>query len=284
MSCVAPFRCLAASTAAVSEETSAESLLKRKFLLPVLGRSATLLQPLLQELALDLELADCVIALDPGLAFGVLQLANVRGNCRTGVAWQLPLALVASGRSALQELLDSAPRLESAADPTVVPQLFELVRNAVVRGCLGHWLARELGRCNPKKAFLAGLLAEVPQMATLACGGRGRCRPKTLVLLARLLCFDLEQRARDQDVIHDLNKPLAAITQTAELLRQNHAVDGAAAIADLPNGHPWLNLDPNQWRQLADHGSNLARWAGDNLYRLAPWDFMSRLERHKPWA
>jgi hypothetical protein len=284
MSCAVPLRGLAASTAPLCDEACAGQLGKQEVLLPVLGRSVALLQLLLREPALDLELADCVITLDPGLAFGVLQLGNLRGHSRGDVTWQLPLALVASGRSALQDLLDSAPRLESAADPAVVPQLFELVRNAVVRGCLAHWLARELGRCNPKKAFLAGLLAEVPRMAALTGAGRGGGRPNDLPFFARLMSFDLAKVAGDHGRAQNLNQTLAAITRLAEMLRQKQAAEGAPTIADPPDWYPWLNLTTNDRLRLMDHGSDLARWAGENLYQLTPWDFISRLERHKPWT
>src|ERR1035441_7969629 len=44
--------------------------------LPILTRSASLLNLLLQDGAVDLELTSSVVALDPGLAFTTLQLAN----------------------------------------------------------------------------------------------------------------------------------------------------------------------------------------------------------------
>ena len=49
-------------------------------LLPLRTHSASLLTLLFQDGAVDLELANSVVALDPGLAFATLQLAN-RDRC-----------------------------------------------------------------------------------------------------------------------------------------------------------------------------------------------------------
>src|ERR1035438_3192530 len=60
--------------------------------LELTARSASLLNLLLQDGAVDLELTSSVVALDPGLAFTTLQLANRERREEDELIWQFPLA------------------------------------------------------------------------------------------------------------------------------------------------------------------------------------------------
>ena len=132
------------------------------FHLPILARSAALLQTLLQDAIIDLELASSVITLDPGLAYQVLRLANRNVPDDRDRIWQLPLAIVTAGRANLDELLDRSVQLDPAGSRESVMQ--SLITEAVLRACLAHSLARELGSCSPRKCFLSGLLFDLPAL------------------------------------------------------------------------------------------------------------------------
>src|SRR5208337_5609490 len=81
--------------------------------LPILSRSAALLTLLLQDGTVDLELTSSVVGLDPGLAFGILQAANLERN-GDGEIWQFPLAVVAAGCDRLLTMVNCAPKVESS--------------------------------------------------------------------------------------------------------------------------------------------------------------------------
>ncbi len=85
--------------------------------LPLLTRSSGLLNLLFQDGTVDLELASSVVALDPGLAFGTLQLANRDRVGKSNPIWLFPLAVVAAGRDLMLQLVNQAPRIESGARP-----------------------------------------------------------------------------------------------------------------------------------------------------------------------
>jgi hypothetical protein len=156
-----------------------------EFVPALLSRSATLLRLLLQHDAIDLELASCVVAVDPGLTFAVLQLANAGNDPLAAPVWQLPSALVAAGREPLQTLLHCSPRVESAG--VVKRRLTTLTCNAVVRAAIAQLLARELGCGNPKKAFLAGLLLEIPELVALSRPHRRTDRSRLLAAMVASL-------------------------------------------------------------------------------------------------
>src|SRR5271165_4320094 len=81
--------------------------------LPILSRSAALLALLLQDGTVDLELTSSVVGLDPGLAFGILQAANLERNGDAEI-WQFPLAVVAAGCDRLLTMVNCAPKVESS--------------------------------------------------------------------------------------------------------------------------------------------------------------------------
>jgi len=282
MLCAAPSRAVVTSSflARVSAYPSAAGT---EYLLPVLPRSAVLLELLLQERAIDLELASSVVALDAGLAFGVLQLANRDASTAGKPIWQLPLALVAAGREALRELIECAPRMDSPESGRREIRLRGLASDAVVRGSIAQMLARKLGGCNPKQCFLAGLLFELPKMAALAHAGDDFCRTKLSAAIknslpaACLAVTGARQKART------LHEPLAATTLIAQAVLHEKAVVNTAELAAGKSWDRWPALTVEERRALLDRCSDLAQWASANLHRLEPWDFLSRLERPEPW-
>jgi hypothetical protein len=90
-----------------------EASIRHLLCLPILTRSALLIDLLLQDGTVDLELVSSVVALDPGLAFTTLQLGNRDRSDQDEVIWQFPLAVVASGQQRLMRAVDQAPTSES---------------------------------------------------------------------------------------------------------------------------------------------------------------------------
>ena len=135
--------------------------------LPILARSASLLNLLLQDAAVDLELTTSVVALDPGLAFTALQLANRERRREDELIWQFPLAVVAGGQLSLLQAVNQAPTIESCSSTKIRAQLRQLWVRSVVRSCLARILSQQLGGVNPRQAFLAGLLFELPALVQL---------------------------------------------------------------------------------------------------------------------
>src|SRR5579875_563586 len=253
-------------------------------LLPVLTRSASLLTLLLQDGAVDLDLASAVAGLDPGLAFGALQAANRQRGEGTEPIWQLPLAVVAAGRGAIAQLIERAPRIEDCANAGKRLRLSQQVTKAVVRGCVAHLLARELGRCQPRKAYLAGLLLELPALARLAS-------PETSqVALFSTLCHTLPaavvkaaMAARENDSEEDPGEPIVAIALIAQAVLQLHAVGSELAawledLASRPLWGYWRETEARQRVALLSHCCGMAMWAAGNLRSLDPWEVMARLE------
>jgi len=260
-----------------------------QFLLPILPRSATLLNLLLQDDAIDLELASAVVALDPGLAFAVLQLANsTQGDC-LDLTWQLPQAIVAAGRCRLQQLVNQAPTVDSRTAGSRRRSL-QLAQDAVVRACIAHELARGLGRSNPKKCFLGGLLFELPEMLRLNLPGRDgsgarflpamcHCLPSSIV---RAIMMAAGGSTGGYSVtvatIHLANRLLTASGPAPA------PEPGMQGTFGLPYWQCWPELDGRRRCSLLESSAELARWARTSVDRLNPWDFMAKLERRRPWG
>jgi len=260
-----------------------EPALETEFLLPVLTRSVVLLKLLLQNEAIDLELASSIVALDPGLAFAVLQLANLERDTRESPIWQIPSALVAAGQEALETLLDHAPRLES---PTgrLKDRLSALAQKSVMRACVAHWLARELRGCDARQSFLCGLLLSVPRMVALV---HARCpdyRAGLMAAMARSLPAVLVRAslAGRHAAGEGSKRPLATSLIAEALLGREQSAGGAAAAA-VEAWNCWPEVDGNGRHALLESGSEMACWARANWLRLEPWELMSRLERRRPW-
>jgi len=271
----------------VPSDASIPPLAGPEFVLPVLTRSAGLLNVLLQDNAVDLDLASSVAALDPGLAFGILQLANAEFSDREPV-WQLPAAVVAAGREPLQQFIDCAPRVELRARPDPRKRLPRLAHDAVVLGCVAHLLARELGRCHPRKSFLGGLLLAVPEMAGFVVPQHDGYKPRLLSVMCRSLPSGIVKAAMadpSDDAVED--DPLVATILLAQAVLREKA-DGAsgeggfAALADAPLWRCWPGVLTGQRVSLLNCCSAVADWAGWNLYRTDPWEFMAKVERAQP--
>jgi hypothetical protein len=244
----------------------------------------SLLTLLLQDGAVDLDLASSVAGLDPGLAFGTLQAANRHREEGSEPIWQLPLAVVAAGREAVGQLVERAPRIEDCGHPGKQLRLRQLVTNAVVRGCVSYLLARELGGCQPRKAYVAGLLLEVPALARLAS-------PETSqVALLSILCRTLPaavvravMAAKSDRSEENTREPIVATALIAQTVLELHAAGAEldAWLQDLA-GRPlwdcWKGTDARQRMALLSHGCGMAAWAAANLRNLDPWEFMARLE------
>lgn len=252
-----------------------------EFVLPISTRSATLLNLLLQEPAVDLELAASVVAVDPALAFDVLQLANREPGGDGPPLWELAPALVAAGREPLLRLLECTGRAGSADGPAGDPRFYSRLRRGAVRACVAQFLGRELGRCNPKKCWLGGLLFEIPKLIVLS-GSRRTCHasrvaaaignslPPTLFLTAKF------------DLMRSTDEPFFATILIAELLLRQE-IGGGIDRLDAAGWGCWPDLATQGRSMLLARGSVLERWAAANFDRLQPWDFLARLERSEPW-
>jgi len=253
-----------------------------EFVPAVLSRSVASLRLLLEDDAVDLELASCIVALDPGLTFAVLQLANGGSSPFATPVWQLPSALVAVGREALQTLLQCAPRVESPG--MARRRLTTLARNAVVRASIAQLLARELGCCNPRKSFLSGLLLETPDLVGSSYPHTAIDRNRLLaVMLASLPAPVVNAAMARKHAMKNVPEPLAAITMLSEVLRCKACNDVASDFVVAQYWCCWPEYTMIQRHALAERCAELALWAGENLYRLEPWDFLARLERRCPW-
>jgi hypothetical protein len=255
--------------------------------LPLGTRCASLLTLLLQDGAVDLELASSVVALDPGLAFGTLQLANGNRNEGSDPVWQLPMALVAAGREALQQLVQRAPKIEASNPASNRTRLSNLTSGAVMRACVAHLLARELGGCNPRKSYLSGLLLELPALARFASPVASQ------VQLLATMCGALPAgiiRAAMGTTAEEENRPtdpLAAAALIADAVIRARAeglpTGAMEELASTPLWHYWNETDTRQRTALLGHCCETAKWASAKLGHMDPWEFMARLERHNVW-
>ncbi len=256
--------------------------------LPILTRSAALLRLLLQDGAVDLELTTSVVALDPALAFGALQVANLERNGE-GEIWQLPLAVVTAGCDRLLAMVNCALKVESSYDCGTSEKLRQLYLRCVQRACIAELLTSVLGNANPKQSYVAGLLFGLPGMSNLA----GPRTPALSVVLGSVLFDNLSEA-----LLAAVAGPLSTVGERDPLAA---SVLIASGVLELPEGEPpesspqiqrlaasplWESWDERHVReryQLLRQGCKLARWAAANAPRLSPWEFMARLHRHKSW-
>ena len=263
--------------------------------LPVLTRSISLLTLLLQDSAIDLELASSVVALDPGLSFGTLQLANAKRAEAGDPVWQLPMAVVEAGREALLQYVQRVPRVELVEQPARRRLLERLAADAVVRAGIAHLLVRELGGCAPRKAFLSALLFELP---LLAYSGQPLLCPAEALLpaMCRILPAGFVRVAMVGDCEESVTgEPLIAAVLLAEGLLRARAkarlqAEGDAAepeqfedLASVPLWTCWNEAGSDQRNALLHRGWQIAAWAEANLHRLDPWEFIARLESRNLW-
>lgn len=257
------------------------------FQLSILQRSASLLRMLLQDGVIDLELASSVIALDPGLTYGTLQLANrdLRDDCDR--IWQLPPAVITAGRDALCQLLESSVQI-GCIGSSRRGQLFKLTSDAVSRACVAYFLARELGSCHPRKCFLAGLMLEFPVMVRLSCPARltspamlvpDMCHSLPAVIVKAILARQAREKSHGEGIV-----ALALLAD--EILPAPPGPGAEAWLEELSGGplwRPWAGISQVQRSRLLKQSRQLTTWVAENLYVMNPWHFMARLERSKAW-
>lgn len=255
--------------------------------LPILTRSAALLRLLLQDGTVDLELTSSVVALDPALAFGSLQLANLERNGE-GEIWQLPLAVVAAGCDRLLAMVNGALKVETHYDCATSERFRQLYLRCVQRACIAELVTNRLGNVNPKRSYLAALLFGLP-------GTSGPAGPRTPALSVAmgsawqssladsgLSVASSAMNARERN-------PMAASVLLAAAVLELPSSDGAEPcqpmqrLADSALWESWGECPMCERRQLLQQGCKVAKWAAANAPRLSPWEFLTRLHRHKSW-
>ena len=254
-----------------------------------------MLNLLLQDGTVDLELTSSVVALDPGLAFTTLQLANRERRGEDELIWQFPLAVVACGQLRLLQAVNQAPKIESCSSTKIRAQLRQLWVRSVVRSCLARVLSQQLGGVNPRQAFLAGLLFELPALVQLVFPSA----PARHLGLQTARCESLPPeidaaitQARDLaqfDSNGQPQSPLAASILLAELLvghTMRESSSGHRKGRELVSHSAWQCWEETSHRATpCAVGSlrQLARWATANAPGMNPWEFTARLERSKGW-
>ena len=255
--------------------------------LPVLTRSAALLTLLLQDGTVDLELTNSVVALDPGLAFGTLQVANLERNGE-GEIWQLPLAVVAAGCDRLLAMVNCALKVESSYDCGTSVKLRQLYVRAVQRACIAELLTNGLGDANPKQSYVAGLLFGLPGILNLD----GRDPVRSIALKSSLsvrVSADLPTVVATPSTRMGEHNAVAVSVLIAHRLLElsgGEFPESSRELQDLTASPLWEAGDERtsrQRRQLLSQGCKLGKWAAANALRLSPWEFMTRLHRHKSW-
>jgi HDOD domain-containing protein len=253
------------------------------FHLPVLTRSVGLLRVLLHDGIVDVELVSSVIALDPGLTYRVLQLANrdLPDDCDR--IWQLPLAVVTAGRAKLDEVLNEVSQVEFVDSSK--SEIQNVILEAVLRACLAHTLACELASYSPRKCFLSGLLFELPALVTLTVPARIDAHAMLLsdmchslpVTIVRAALAQIASKAAPSD-------PMVAIVLIAqELLRASRlAHRPMEELAAHSLWRPWPSMSLLQRRKILERCGELIAWVGKNLYHVHPWEFMAQLESNTP--
>ncbi len=257
----------------------------RDFDLPILARSVTYLRVLLQESIVDLDLASSVIALDPGLAYRVLQLANRDLPDDRDRIWQLPLAIVTAGRANIEDLLDRPTQQQPLASEQSV--LRSLITEAVLRACVAHALARELAPCSPRKCFLSGLLFELPALVTLSVPERLDSHALLLSDMCHSLPVTIVRSALAQFAsrVGPTDPGVAIVSIAQELLHVRRLANSQLSLEELAGSwlwRAWQGMPVLQRSQLLQRCCELARWAAKSLYELNPWDFMTQLENFAP--
>jgi len=251
--------------------------------LPILTRSAALLTLLLQDGIVDMELTGSVVALDPGLAFGILQVANQEQN-NSGEIWQLPLAVVTAGCERLQAMVHSALKVESSYDCATGTRLRHLYLRCVQRACIAEFLAPRLGSVNPEQAYVAGLLFG------LTGGPTAQVQPGTAHSpLAVSSPADGPTEFLSSSAPQGRWSLAVESVLLADSLLELCAAGGAESsegLQELAFSALWQSRDGcglGDRRRLLSQGCAVARWAAANAPRLSPWEFTTRLRRRTTW-
>ena len=256
--------------------------------LPVLTRSAALLIPLLQEGTVDLELTSSVVALDPAVAFGILQVANLERNGE-GEIWQLPLAVVAAGCDRLLTMVNCALKVESNYDCGTSSKLRQLYLRCVQTACISELLTHQLGNADPKLSYVAGLLFGLPDMPNPA----GAKAPALSLVLRAALSDGLRGIAwsavAGRSSAGGEHGPIVASVLLANSLldlpegESPEASQQLQRLAASPLWESWDDCNGRDRTKILGQGCKLRKWAAANAPRLSPWEFMAKLHRHKSW-
>jgi hypothetical protein len=258
--------------------------------LPILTRSAALLTLLLQDGTVDLELTSSVVALDPGLAFGTLQVANLERNGE-GEIWQFPLAVVAAGCDRLLKMVNCAFKVESSFACGTSAGLRQLYVRCVQRACIAELLTKLLGGANPKQSYVAGLFLGLPGVldppSPTSSGFSVALKsalwgslPADILTAVAGPSTNPEERPRN---------PLAASVLIANALLElpecetPESSEQVQSLAASPLWESWEECSMRERRRLLGQGRGLGKWAAANAPRLSPWEFTARLQRHKSW-
>jgi HDOD domain len=263
----------------------------RPLIVPMMTRSAALLTLLLQESAVDLDLASAVVSMDPGLAFDTLQLANLQPGAEGAPIWQFAAAVVAAGCDPLQDLVNCASKVESTLPCGSSAALRQRCARAVVRACVAERLAKRLGGSNPPRAYLAGLLMELPAILRLA--GSLDSKPLQATLEAALWrCAPREvfsavatpKRTAQQCLSSAVGAVVWIASELLEALCAGASQDRRLeSLASAPPWKYWSETSLRERHLLIGDCCKLASWAATYAQRLAPWEFTARLQRRKSW-
>lgn len=257
--------------------------------LPILTRSAALLTLLLDDAAVDVELVNSIVVLDPGLAFATLQLASPDGEAATGVSHSLPLAVVAAGRDQLLEVVRRASLLDAGLTSDAKAHLQRLFLRSARRACVALFLGRELGDVEPDQCYLAGLLSNLPGMVALTAN---RDLVLAQITLQKALRSSLQPEvfaAISEAAATSPKRPCSAISASLSIANSMlEPADGEdprhlATLAASPLWAPWASTTLHRRTLLLGKCCAVAAWAAAQVQRLAPWEFATRLQR-KLWG
>ncbi|MGB7555615.1 MAG: HDOD domain-containing protein [Candidatus Korobacteraceae bacterium] len=279
--------------------------------LPILTRSAALLTLLLQESSVDLELTSAIVAMDPGLAFTILQIANREGHEQDEAIWQFPLALVACGHGHLLQVISQVPKIEGYSSTKTRAQLGQLWMRAVVRASVAFVLGKQLEGGNPRQAFLAGLLFELPALVRLGflssaerqdelqlairaslppqiTAAIGQAPDRVRVNRSADCHFHFGSHSGPSSEERAQTWSRAILLLAEALLRSTiresvPSPERCVALASNAAWQCWKETSMEQRRRLLEGCWRLARWAAVNAPKMNPWEFTARLERSKGW-
>ncbi len=254
------------------------------FSLPILSRSAALLTLLLQDGTVDLELTSSVVGLDPGLAFGTLQVANLERN-GDGEIWQFSLAVVAAGCDRLLGMVNCALKVESSYSCGTSAKLRNLYMRCVQRACMAEMLTSLLGNVNPRQSYVAGLLSGLPGMLSLAeatsCEFSSGLTPAAYRSLPTCIMMSSAGSLT--------GSPIAASVLLADGLLEvpgsehPESAPQVQRLAASPLWQCWDGYSTHERCGILAQCGRLGMWVAANALRLSPWEFMTRLHRRKFW-
>ena len=223
---------------------------------PILSRSAALLTLLLQDGSVDLELTSSVIALDPGLALGTLQIANLERN-DDGEIWQFPLAVVAAGCDRLLTMVNCAPKVESSYGFGTSAKFRQLYLRCVQWACIAELLASLLGNTHPPQSYVAGLLSGLSDTKGANSPTAGSPLAASVLLADGLLEISCGENPESSPHVQHL--------------------------AASPLWECWDGCSTRERCRILAQGNRLGKWVAANAPRLSPWEFMARLHRRRSW-